>query len=97
MLVTVIINNNNTNYKRKVTEVSGTNGTSELLSLFCNANEDSVTSAPLTKLATGGFQSHHGVCEQEANTGPVAGKTNRELSAPLQREQQRRSHHLQLG
>lgn len=57
-------------------------------------------SGPLTSLRkfwSCVFQLHHGVREQEENAGPVAGKANRDLSAPLQREQQRRSHHLQLG
>lgn len=44
-----------------------------------------------------GLQVHHGVCEPGENKGSAAGKTVWHFSAALQREQQRWSHHLQLG
>lgn len=43
------------------------------------------------------FQIHHGVREQGEDTPPAAGKTGRYFSDPVQREQQRRRRHLQLG
>lgn len=43
------------------------------------------------------LQLDHGVCEQEENTGPFTGEAQWHISAPFQREPQRRGHHLQLG